>query len=370
MRTVGVEEELMLVDPTTGVASQTSAAVLREHRRLVGEQPPSAAHELDAELIQYMVETHTAPADNLDSIEEQLLTARQTTIAAAEAAGVAIAAVGHTVLPPDGPALIAPDDRYARIVHEFGPTARQAGTMGMHVHIAIDSPQEGVRAIDGLRPWLPLLVAIAANSPYADGVDTGYASWRQQVWKRWPTAGPAEPFGSLAEYRRVTEALIASGAALDAGMLYFDVRLAARYPTVEIRVADVCTDLGDGLLVTALARALVETAAAGEAPPAVRSDLVRAALWRASRSGLDGELMHPHTGELAPAFDALGVLVEYVEPALTASGDLDRVSAGVERLRMVGTGARRLRQAYERGGSMSEVVADLVRRTAAEPGGH
>ncbi len=136
-----------------------------------------------------------------------------------------------------------------------------AGTLGMHVHVDVADDEEAVRVVDGLRRWLPLLVGLAANSPYAGGRDTGYASWRQQVWTRWPTAGQSEPFGSAAEYRRVTEALIATGAALDPGMLYFDARLAADYPTVEIRVADACTEVDDAMLVAALCRALVETVA-------------------------------------------------------------------------------------------------------------
>src|SRR5215218_5147311 len=103
----------------------------------------------------------------------------------------------------------------------------------MHVYVDIDDDEEHLCVMDAMRPWLPLLTALSANSPYAFGKDTGYASWRQQVWTRWPTAGTAEPYGSAEEYHRVSRRLIDMGAALDAGMLYFDARLAARYPTVE-----------------------------------------------------------------------------------------------------------------------------------------
>ena len=132
--------------------------------------------------------------------------------------------------------------------------ARQALVCAMHVHVDVSSDDEAVRVVDGVRPWLPLLVAIAANSPYWQGVDTGHASWRSQVWGRWPTAGPAQPFGDLATYRQVSEQMIAWGGGLDPAMLYFDVRLADAYPTVEIRVADVCTEPEDALLVGLLAR--------------------------------------------------------------------------------------------------------------------
>jgi carboxylate-amine ligase len=234
----------------------------------------------------------------------------------------------------------------------------------MHVHVDVSDDEEGVRVIDGLRPWLPLLTALTSNSPYASGSDTGYASWRQQVWTRWPTAGTAEPYGTLAEYRRVRDTQIRVGAALDDGMLYYDARLSASYPTVEIRVSDTCTEVDDAVLAAALARALVETVAETTHPgEPVRSDLLRAAWWRAARYGLTGDLVHPESWDLVPAADALAALAHAVGPALEAAGDIDLVDAGLSRLATQGTGARRQRQAFERTGDLREVVTDLVART-------
>jgi carboxylate-amine ligase len=207
---------------------------------------------------------------------------------------------------------------------------------------------------------------VSANSPYAAGRDTAYSSWRHQVWGRWPSAGTSEPYGSVAEYRRVSEDLIRLGAALDPGMLYYDARLAADFPTVEIRVADTCTEIEDALVVVALARALVETLADDPDPgPPVRSDLVRAAGWRASRFGLSAELVDPVTWSLVPAAVAIWSLVERVAPALDAAGDRALVDEGLARLSATGTGASRQRAAYERTGDLKGVVSDLVRRTAA-----
>jgi carboxylate-amine ligase len=207
-------------------------------------------------------------------------------------------------------------------------------------------------------------VALSGNSPFAAGRDTGYASWRHQVWHGWPSAGPAEPFGSVAEYRRVSETLIRVGAAIDPGMLYFDARLAADFPTVEVRVADTCTDVEDALLVVALTRALVDTLARDPDPgEPVRSDLLRAAGWRASRFGLARELVHPVTWELVPATAALDALVERVADALSLAGDAELVADGLARLSATGDGARRQRAAYERTGELRDVVRDLVART-------
>jgi carboxylate-amine ligase len=184
------------------------------------------------------------------------------------------------------------------------------------------------------------------------------------VWTRWPTSGTAEPYGSAAEYHRVSEALIRLGAALDEGMLYYDARLSAAYPTVEIRVADTCTDLDDAVLVAALARALVETFADTDEPAvAPRSDLLRAAWWRAARHGLAGDLVHPVTWELVPAREAVQALAAAIGPALESAGDVGLVEAGLARLAISGTGARRQRQAFERTGDLRGVVADVVART-------
>src|SRR5919107_1779987 len=121
----------------------------------------------------------------------------------------------------------------------------------MHVHVEVADEEEAVAVVDGVRPWLPVLLAVSANSPFWHGRDTGHASWRSQVWGRWPTGGPREALRGLTEYRETARLLQEWGAAMDDAMLYFDVRLAAALPTVEVRVADVCTDVDDAVLVAA-----------------------------------------------------------------------------------------------------------------------
>lgn len=365
VRQVGVEEELLLVDPETRELASGAGAVLHTHRTgREGGRGGGGPADLEGELLRHMVETHTEPSTDLGEIDRQLREARRTALTAAQDAGLALAAVAVPPLGGADPGVSA-NPRYERIVNEFGDIGRRAGTLGMHVHVDIADEDEGVRVIDGLRPWLPLLTALSANSPYAGGRDTGYASWRSQVWSRWPSAGAAEPYGSAAAYRRVSADLIRLGAALDPGMLYYDARLSESFPTVEIRVADVCTEIDDALLVVALTRALVETLAAEDPAPPVRSDLLRAAGWRASRYGVSGDLVHPLSWDLVPAADALRALVEHVGEALAAAGDTARVLDALERLSATGNGARRQRAAAERSDDLRGVVDDLVARTAA-----
>ena len=171
----------------------------------------------------------------------------------------------HVVAVATSPFKVRPtateNERYARMIEMFGIIARQQLTCGQHIHVSINSPDEGVAALDRIRGWLPLLTAISANSPYWQGQDTGYASYRSIAWGQWPTAGPTETFGNVTGYHQAIKGLLETGAAMDDGMIYFDARLSASYPTLEIRVPDVCTDVGDSALIAALARGLVDTAA-------------------------------------------------------------------------------------------------------------
>jgi carboxylate-amine ligase len=375
MRTFGVEEELLIVDPESGEPLALADALLAGHRVAADDLPvdPEVHHSgkqadyddemgLSAELKLEQIETQTRPCLEYGSLLEQIRAGRALADRAARKHGARVAALATS--PLASTTHTTPDPRYAKMLERFGLTAQEQLTCGFHVHTFIESPEEGVAVLDRIRDKLAVLTALSANSPFWNGVPTGFESYRTQAWNRWPTAGPAGIYGTYPAYRRVVTRLLESGVMLDEGMLYFDARLSEAYPTVEIRVADTCTDVEDALLVVALVRALVETLAVQGEPAAVRSDLLRAAGWRASRYGVSGDLVHPLTWDVVPATVALRVLVEHVGPALDRAGDTGRVESGLARLSATGNGARRQRAAYERTGDLRGVVDDLVGRTA------
>lgn len=368
VRTVGVEEELLLIDPETRAVSARSVEVLKANREHgSGRHPRASSDELDQELFLHQIETRTDPTTDLDDVWRQLVAARRTAAEAAVSAGLGVIACGVVPLEGEEPQ-VSPNERYRAMVEIFGETARTGSTCGTHVHVAVDSPEEGVGVIDRIVPWLPVLVAVGANSPFAAGHDTRYASWRSQAWARWPSAGPTEAFETLAGYRAAAQALLMTGAARDEGMLYFDARLSANQPTVEVRVLDACTDPEDAVLAAALVRGLVVTAARewAEHRPLDRwrAELLRASHWRAARMGLSNSLVHPRERELRPARDVLEALVDHVRDVLEEAGDLDRVTEGVDRVLRAG-GATQQRAAYERTGTIEGVVDDLLVRTGA-----
>ena len=335
--------------------STTSAAATR---------PIAPSDELDKELFRHQLEIRTDPTRDVDVIVDEVLAGRRTAAEAAAALELAVAVCASVPLAMDEP-VISDNERYRDMAEAFGQIARRGTTCGMHVHVAIESDEEGVCCIDRISPWLPILLAVSANSPYDDGLDTGYASWRTELWSTWPSAGPTETFGSLAGYRRACERMIASGAARDPGMLYFDARLSEGQPTLEVRILDAVTDPQDVGMLTALVRALVETAADDwpEDLPVWRAEELRAARWRASRYGLADHLLDPVTHDLRPAREVLARLVELVSGRLDGNGDTERVAGGVDRV-LAATGATRQRAAYERTGSLQGVVDDLLARTA------
>jgi glutamate---cysteine ligase / carboxylate-amine ligase len=207
----------------------------------------------------------------------------------------------------------------------YGLTAHEQLTCGCHVHVSIDSPEEGIAVLDRIRPWLPVLLALSANSPFWQGQDSSYASFRYQAWSRWPTAGPTDVFGTAAAYQETVRQMVATGTLLDEGMVYFDARPSAHYPTIEVRVADVCLYADDAVLLAALTRGLVETEArrwqAGSPVPEHRLEMLRLASWRASRSGLEDTLLSPLTGQPEPAPAVANALFDHVRDALEETGD-------------------------------------------------
>jgi carboxylate-amine ligase len=360
VRKVGVEEEMFLVDPQTcRLRPVSSRAIVADERE--ADRP----EELEQELFLEQIEVHTVPTTSLSELRGHLVAGRKRAARAAEGAKAAVVAM-PTPLFASRAGKVTPKPRYQRMLDLYGEVGRRGPVCGMHVHVEVADDEEGVRIVDRIQPWLPVLVAIAANSPFHKGVDTDYASWREQVWDGWPSAGAVEPFGDAAGYHDAVRRLIDTGAVIDKAMVYFDARLAEHYPTVEVRVADVCTEIDDALVVAALTRALVETmASAPEPDPPWRIELLRASRWLARRYGLRGNLLDPRTQRPRPVNDVVDLLLDRVAEPLHAAGDDELVREGLVRLLRDGGGAGRQRAAAGDDIDLHAVAHDLLERTRA-----
>ena len=386
VRTVGVEEELLVVDSFGRPQPSGPAALAVASRRGEGETPDEhdraeqetdqqdtgtpAAH-LMPELKAQQLELGTAVCRTLGEVDRELRHWRARAESAAASTG------GHVAALATSPVAVDPvptaGDRYARMLDTFGITAREMLTCGCHVHVSVTDDDEGVAALDRIRVWLPVLTALTANSPFWQGEDTGYASYRSQAWRRWPSAGPNEVFGDAAAYHRLVDRVLATDTVLDTGQVYFDARLSANWPTVEVRTADVTLHVEDAVTLAGLVRGLVETAVRdardGNPPPDVPAAVLRMAGWRAGRSGLGSDLVDPLGGRPAPAADVVHALLEHVRTALADAGDEARVSAGVAEILRRGTGADLQRRVHRETGDLAAVVRAAVAVTAGRPDG-
>lgn len=348
-RTFGVEEELLIVDADTLAPAPLAAEAVARHAQL-----PSTGHQFTLEFQREQIEVSSPPQTTLAGQEAVIRAGRSLADRLVGQSG------GRVVALPTAPGELtphpAPGARVDRINARFGRTAAEALTCGFHVHVLVHSRAEGVGVLDRIRVWLPTLLALSANSPFWGGFDTGFASYRHQVWGRWPTAGPTDLFGSPAAHDRHQDRLLASGVPLDTGMLYLDARLCTHLPTVEVRVADVCLEATHAAALAALIRALVETAArewhAGGPAPDVPTSLLRAWSWQASRHGGAG-------------------LLDHVAPALSGYGELVAVESAVGELLGEQAGFRRQRAAFAHHGQVNDIVSRALEAThrpaSAEP---
>src|SRR6266516_315467 len=261
LRKVGVEEELLLVEPGLGRPRAVAGTVLHAARQVAsgpGRGPDAgpvagdAAQALDFEL-QRQVETNTQPRRALEELAREVRRCRALAAEAAGRAGAQVAALATSPVPVE-PEIVA-KGRYLKMAEAFGLTAHEQLTCGCHVHVEISSAEEGIAALDRIGPWLAILLALSANSPFWQGRDSSYASFRYQVQGRWPSSGPTEVFGNARAYQETVRQMVRTRTLLDPAMVYFDARLSERYPTLEIRIADVCLHADDAVLIAALARA-------------------------------------------------------------------------------------------------------------------
>ena len=363
--TLGVEEEFVLLDPATGAAVLAGPELVR----MLGGEPG-----VSQELMRFQVETATGVCTSLDQAGRELIRLRRLAAAAAARLGCRLVACGVAPYRTPGLAAVTPQPRYRQLARRYAPVVAQAGTCACHVHVGVPSRDLGVQVLARLRPWLAALLAVTANSPVAAGRDTGWASWRHVLQSRWPTATPPAAWPDAAAYDTAIRRLIGHGAALDEPGVYFLARLSPRYPTVEVRVADVCLDAGTAVLAAGLTRALVATALAearrGTPVPAAPARQVTAALAAAARHGMAGTAAGPVTGRPAGAAALRARLLDHVRPALRDHGDTETVTGLLRRLDDRGTGADRQRALFTSGLSTPAVITALARATLSghQPG--
>ena len=361
--TLGVEEEFLLVDPETRRLVPRADAVL-------ADAPADGEATVEHELQLAQVEAGTAVCRTLAELRAEIVGLRRTLAASAERAGCRIASAGSHPFPPGDDNQVTPKPAYLRLERDYQVVTREQLVCGCHVHVGIADPEMAIRVMNRVRPWLPTVLALAVNSPFWLGEDTGYASFRTEIWRRWPMAGTPEIFTSRAEYDELVELMLKTGAIDDPARIYWDIRPSARFDTLEFRVTDACLRVDEAVMVAGLFRGLARTAhdeeVAGRAPFRPRPEMMNAAIWRAARYGMEGELIDLSGNRSIAADEAVRDLLEGVRPVLEDAGDWADVEGLVEAVLEEGTGATRQRRAFAQAGELADVVDLVVAETVAD----
>ncbi|WP_236655911.1 carboxylate-amine ligase [Streptacidiphilus jiangxiensis] len=348
---LGVEEEFLLLDPVSGSPLARAEQVRRRSRLYRG----LGGDEVQHELLLAQLETATPVCRTLPEVGGHLLRMRHVLSEAAAAEGCVLAACAVSPFADDSrPVPVTDTPRYHRM-HEEAPMLTDEHLVnGLHVHVEICDEQARVEALNRIRPWLPLLVALGAGSPLWRGRDSGFASWRALVVGRWPVSGVPPRFRDADDYLRRTKELVERGLVPDIGQIYWLVRASARYPTLEVRACDAQMRADEAVALAGLIRAVVTTvlgeAESGLPTPDPSPETLAAAVWHAARHGLTGDIHDPRDLMPRPAKTVVCDSLDRVESALCGSGDQRYVRSALERLLQEGNGAVRLRRILDEAG--------------------
>ncbi|MFD4632358.1 glutamate--cysteine ligase [Streptomyces sp. NPDC058284] len=358
---MGVEEEYFLTSAGSRAVVDGASAILPGATALLGDR-------FSGELMECQVEAKTPPCTTLEQVHGHLTAMRAAVTKAAGAQGLRIHASGTPVLGLRDSARLRDDPRYLAAHATFRARTEGAVISATHVHVQVPGREEAVLVGNHLRPWLPALVALSANSPFWAERDTGYASWRIMAAHALPVFGPPPYFASLDHYEQVASRLREAEAVVDEGMLFWDVRPCTHLPTVEIRVMDAVADAEAVAALAALIRATVVTALTrvyrGDPGPVLEEPALSTAYWRAARDGLLGFGVDVRHGRLLRAPELVAQLVRYARPTLAEYGELGPVCRVLRRWCRLGGGAAVQRAAFGRRGHLRDVVDDLTSATA------
>lgn len=366
--TLGVEEEYQLVDPHSRELCGRASKVLSVANT---EQHPD---RVQSELHRCQIEIATNVCHSLAEVRAELVRSRQLVIQSAQEKQVAVVAAGTHPFSPWQDQPLTDKPRYYQLAATLQQTIQDLIIFGCHVHVGLndtefrDHPDLAVDVVNRARLWLAPLLALTANSPFWEGRDTGYDSFRTELWSRLPTAGPPPYFEHYEEYSTFVAGLIRAGVMPDITKLYWDIRLSDAFPTLEFRTTDVCLTLDEAVMLAGLVRAIVRTcteaARAGAPCPPIKSEMLKAAHWTAARYGLSGELIEVSKPRPVPAERYLQDFLTGLRPALAAEGDWQQVSEAVEAVLQHGNGASRQRRWFAQMGEWPYVVDRMIRETA------
>ncbi len=356
--TIGIEEELMILDEATLDLSNSIETLL----------DATQGGEVRPELMESVLEVATTPTRNTAEAGAQLRGLRKQIITAAEGHGLRIGSAGTHPFALWEDQRIAARPRYRDLISALRFVARQEIIFGLHVHVGVDGPDKAIHVANGMRVHLPVLLALSCNSPFWRGDNTGLASTRMPIFRAFPRVGIPPTYADWADFERHIAFLIESRVIEDYTYLWYDVRPHPRFGTVEIRVADAQTRVEHTLALAAMTQALVKELCehfdAGKELGHFPHEMLDENKWLAARHGLDGDLVDLPSSDRVRTRDlALRLYDRMKEHAqdLGSAAELEGIKDLLDR----GNGAARQTVVFEANSDIREVMAEIVEATAA-----
>lgn len=344
--TYGVEEEFFLSQADTGaIATRMPQAFLHEVRRRLGDRASN-------ELLQSQIELVTAVCADVAALERAVVGNRRVVAEIAKRYDLALVAAGTHPLAEWREQNLTQKPRYRQLVSDFQIIGRRNLLCGLHVHVAPPPDQDRVDVMNRILAYTPIFLALSCSSPFWNRQGTGLMSYRQAAYDEWPRTGIPEFFAGEADYDAFVRQLVQAGVIDNASYLWWAVRVSATYPTIELRIADACTDVHDALCIANLFRCLVRAAvrnpSLGRARMSTTRLLIEENRWQAKRHGIAAQFIDEFgSGERLPFAERLEQLLALIAEDVTHFGCEDAVAQ-----------ARRI---LERGTSADQQVAEFKR---------
>jgi carboxylate-amine ligase len=353
---LGVEEELHIVDATTG-------ELVQKIEEIMSRLPRELCEFVSYELFQSVMEIKTPPCASAAEVEKHLRELRSRVGSWAAACGASLASAGTHPFSRYKDQKMTDQERYRKVIETLRWIAEREVIFGQHVHVAVPGPEEAIIAHNRLAEQSPLLLALSANSPFWQGFDTGFESARVKIFESFPRAGLPPAFPDYEAFENYVDLMVESGAMEDYTYCWWDVRPHAKFGTIELRVLDSQTSLKSTVALTALTQCLVAHALEEVGPQGPYDfHLAMENKWRASRYGMDASFYNASEKTTVPARDLARDLIERLKPHAQDLGCENELE-GILEIVEGGTGSQRQREVYEDSGDFLDVVAFLIEGT-------
>jgi carboxylate-amine ligase len=356
---IGIEEEYQIIDPATGELRSFVQQFLEHGQTVLPDQ-------VRPEFLQSQVEAGTLICDNVQEARHELVRMRRLIWEMAEREGLWVAAAGTHPFSSWAHQEVSPYGRYPELSRFLQDVGRRLLVFGLHIHIGIEDRVLRVEVMNQMRSFLPLLLCLSTSSPFWHDRDTGLKSYRSVVFQNLPRTGIPQQFGSYADYRRYVDTLLKTGSIAEPTHIWWDVRPSEKFPTLEIRIPDMCTRVEEALCLVALVQAisakLVKLRLAHRTWPIHRKHLIEENKWRAIRYGIEGSLIDIDRAKEVPVPELVEKLLVWLDDVVDDLGSRAEIEY-VHTILTQGTSADRQIATYRQTRDFRAVVEQIVEET-------